>query len=205
MPEGPSIKGSIIAPSVAELSKLLEDGKITRQNLEPYLEPDDWKLFDYPISPSHWYGMDVYRRVMTALRDVAGGRSDDFLRQAGARQADALLKQGLYQQMRYLGHLQLSGAQDPRARLEALRHDLKLISTLGAVVQNHGRWDVKPDPEFPDRLMIELSEASAFPDVYVPAFEGFCNRMSREANEPDLWRAERPSPDVIRLRMARPF
>ena len=201
----PSIKGTAFANVVSELHELVAAGKVTREVLARRLDPSDLAIIDQPIQPSGWYEIRLYGELATLMEEVAGG--PDFSRQRGARSAEFLLKAGIYQQLEYVrtGGARLERHSDAEGRFTAFGRDLRLITTFASSMHNHSRWEVKVDPEHSDRWMIEVTEASAFPDAFIRGNEGFINRMSVEAGLKDLWRGERPRPDVIRYRMTRPL
>jgi hypothetical protein len=201
----PSIKGTAFANVVSELHELVAAGKVTREVLARRLDPNDLAIIDQPIQPSGWYEIRLYGELATLMEEVAGG--PDFSRQRGARSAEFLLKAGIYQQLEYVrtGGARLERHSDAEGRFTAFGRDLRLITTFASSMHNHSRWEVKVDPEHNDRWMIEVTEASAFPDAFIRGNEGFINRMSAEAGLKDLWRGERPRGDVIRYRMTRPL
>jgi len=137
------------------------------------------------------------------LRDVEGGGHNEYLRQRGALAAERLLKAGLYQQMEYLSRTQAGKTSNPKERFLAFGRDLRLLTTLRASLLNFSRWQVQPDPEWADRYRIEISEATAYPEVLAIIIEGFMNRMSSQLNEPDLWRWQRVRADLVLYRMTR--
>jgi hypothetical protein len=199
----PSIKGTAFANVVSELHELMAIGRVTRELLTRRLDPNDLAIIDQPIQPSGWYEIRLYGELATLMEEVAGG--PDFSRQRGARSAELLLKAGIYQQLEYVrtGGARLERHNDAEGRFTSFGRDLRLITTFASSMHNHSRWEVKVDPEHTDRWMIEVTEASAFPDAFVRGNEGFINRMSAEAGLKDLWRGERLRGDVIRYRMTR--
>src|SRR5215469_7404791 len=199
----PSIKGTAFANVVSELHELVAAGKVTREVLARRLDPNDLAIINQPIQQSGWYEIRLYGELATLMEEVAGG--PDFSRQRGARSAEFLLKAGIYQQLEYVrtGGVRLERQRDAEGRFAAFGRDLRLITTFASSMHNHSRWEVKVDPEDTNRWMIEVTEAGAFPDAFIRGNEGFINRMSAEAGLKDLWRGERPRPDLIRYRMTR--
>jgi hypothetical protein len=205
MSTAPSIKGTAFANVVRELLEFVGSGKVTRDVLARRLEPADLAIIDQPIQPSSWYEIRLYGELANLMEEVGGGQ--EFSRQRGVRSAELLLQAGIYQQLEYVrtGRRRLESHSDAEGRFAAFGRDLRLITTFASSMHNHSRWEVKVDPEHADRWMIEVTEASAFPDAFVRGNEGFINRMSAEAGLKDLWRGERPRPDLIRYRMTRPL
>jgi hypothetical protein len=68
---------------------------------------------------------------------------------------------------------------------------------------NFGHQEVSADPDYPDRYVIQISHATAYPDVLGWAHQGFNNRMAETHGQPNLWRYERPRLDLVWQRMTR--
>ena len=103
----------------------------------------------------------------------------------------------------YLSRMQVAKSTDPKERFLAYGRDLRLLTTLSANLVNFSRWEARPDPEWPDRYRIEISEASDYPESLAWQTDGLVNRMSTQHGEPNLWRWERVRPDLIVFRMTR--
>ena len=199
----PSIKGSAFAFVVEKVLKLLSAGEISRNELARRLPPGGLAVVDQPIMVIEWYDIRVYARLMELLRDVAGQGKNDYLVSHGGEAAERLLQKGLYQQMEYLKRMELGRETDPRARYQAFGRDLRLLVSLGPSILNFGHQQVKDDPEYADRYMLEISDASSYPEVLCWSTQGFNNRMAAAHDTPDLWRWERQRLDLIRYRMTR--
>jgi len=161
------------------------------------------EILDRAVQLTQWYDIRSYQRLVELLRDVEGGGHNEYLRQRGTQAAERLLKAGLYQQMEYLNRTQAGRAIDPKERFLAFGRDLRLLTTLSASLLNFSHWQVQPDPEWADRYRIEISGATAYPEVLVWQTEGLINRMATQHGEPDLWSWERVRPDLVVFRMNR--
>jgi len=203
MPEVPSIKGGVFSLAVEDLSKLVEADEISQEELARRLWPEDLEYLDQAVPTTAWYPIGSYARILTLLRDVEGGGSNDYLRRRGARSAEILLQAGLYQQLEYLKRTQLEQQNDPRDRFLAFGRDLRLLNTLSSSILSFAHWESKPDPEWDDRYVIEVSEAHDFPDVLCWTSDGFVNQMATRHGEPYLWRWDRERQDLIVFRMVR--
>jgi hypothetical protein len=199
----PSVKGSLIAASVEDIKKLLQAGTLSESELERRLQPGDLEVLARGVSMMGWYDIRIHARMLELLKDAEGGGSDDYLRQRGAQSAERLLDAGLYQQLEYLNRTQLSNTADSLERFLAFGRDLRLLTTLSGSIYNFMRWESQIDPEVKNRYLIRVSEATAFPDDMGWAAEGFINRMAMQHGDPDLWRWQRPAPDLIVFRMIR--
>jgi hypothetical protein len=203
MPSVPSIKGAAFGFVVEKTMKLVSAGEISRSELTRRLPPGGLELLDLPIRFVGWYDIRLYACLMELLRDVAGQGKNDYLVQHGGEAAERLLQKGLYQQMEYLKRMKLGKETDPHTRYQAFGRDLRLLVSIGPSILNFGHQRVKDDPEHADRYMLEISEASAYPEVLCWTTQGFNNRMAAAHDDPDLWRWERPRPDLVRYRMTR--
>jgi hypothetical protein len=199
----PSIKGAIFIRAVEDTLKLLSAGTLARRELERWLRPSDVALLDNPINASGWYDVQAYGRLLDLLRDVEGKGKDEYLRERGARSAEVLRKAGLYQQMEYLSRTQAAQKSDPEARFLAFGRDLRLITTIHRSIVNFGQQLVKDDPEHRDRYIMEYVDVAPFPESLCWSCDGFVNRIAKPRDAPDLWKWERPVPDVIIFRMTR--
>ena len=199
----PSIKGSVFLGHLETLMKLIASGDISRSELARRLQPEDLGLLEAQIHTSGWYDIRSYARVMELMRDVIGNGSNDYLIQRGAASAERLIQMGIYQQLEYLKRMRLGELDDPRERFLSFGRDLRLLVTITGSLLNFGRPEVKEDPAHADRYVIQVSEASAYPDALGWATQGFNNRMAEEHGEPDLWRYQRLGPDLVCQRMTR--
>jgi len=203
MPAVPSIKGSLLSSIVESILKLMSEAQISHEELERRLQPGDLQILDSKIQLTQWYDVRCYERLVKLLRDVEGGGHNEYLRQRGAQAAERLLKAGLYQQMEYLSRTQAAKVTDPKERFLAFGRDLRLLTTLSANLVSFSRWEARPDPEWPDRYRIEISEATDYPEVLAWQTDGLINRMATQHGEPNLWQWERVRPDLIVFRMNR--
>jgi hypothetical protein len=202
----PSIKGAAIVGMPEVFHKALADGQTTRDALARGLPPRALALLDEPVVAAEWYDVRVIDRMLLMLRDIVGHGNDSFLMRRGSDAAERMIKAGFYQQLGYLSRLRVHSAADARQRFEALGVDLRLLTSLSAAMYNFSTWTVKPDADHGDRYVIEVTEASDFPETLCFTGIGFINRMSSEgglaARDP-LWTWSRPQRDRILYRMSR--
>jgi hypothetical protein len=199
----PSIKGSLFLRAAEDVLKLVSTGTLARQELKRWLQPADEALLEKPVTPSAWYDVQTYGRLLGILRDVNGRGRNEYLRERGARSAELLLEAGLYQQLEYLSRTQAAQQTDPKARAQAFGRDLRLLTTLHGSILNFGRQVVKDDPEHVDRYLLEFEDVAPIPETLCWTNDGFVNRMAKQHGDPDLWHWERPVPDRIIFRMNR--
>lgn len=213
MASAPSIKGLIFARAMEDLQKLVAEGAVSRETLAARLEPEDIELFDRSVYletldrsmwTAAWYDVRMYGRILEALKDHAGDGSNDYLLQRGAESAQAMLDQGLYQQLQYLDRTRVASASGSEERFRAFGHDLRLLTSLHSVILNFGVQTVEPDPDHERRYRLRVTGAEPAPDALCWTTTGFMNRMARQHDAPDLWRFERPERDIVLYRMTRP-
>jgi hypothetical protein len=197
----PSIKGSVLAGHAEVLNKYLSSHPIDPAVLARRFPDGELELLARPLSTVGWYDLRIYQRVLEFLRDYAGKGRNEYLLDAGARSAEALIRAGFYQQMEYLRRTQLSAHEDPAERFQAFGRDLRLLGSLTSTIMNFVTTSVKPDPEHPDRWMLVYECTAPFPEVLCWTTQGFCNRMAEEHGTPELWRWTQPRPDLVQLRM----
>jgi len=203
VPRVPSIKGAAFAFVVEKISKLLSSGEISRDDLARHLPPGGLEVLDRPIVLISWYDIRIYVGLMELLRDVEGDGKNEYLVRHGSESAERLLQKGFYQQMEYLKRMEFGKEPDAWVRSQAFGRDLRLLISLGPSILNFGHQQVKQDPDYPDRFILEISDASAYPEVLCWTTQGFNNRMAAVHDTPDLWRWERPRFDLVRYRMTR--
>jgi len=199
----PSIKGAAFAFVVEKVLKLLSSSEVSRDELARRLPSGGLEAVDRPVIVVAWYDIRIYTGLMELLRDVVGEGQNEYLVRHGSEAAERLLQKGFYQQMEYLKRMTLEQETDARARYNAFGRDLRLLISMGPSILNFGHQEVRSDPEYADRYMLEISDASAYPDVLCWSTQGFNNRMAAVHDTPDLWRWERPRQDVVRYRMTR--
>ena len=93
------VKGTAIASVVEDLNRLLQEGKISREELEARLEADDPEVLEQKIVPALWYPMETYGRFVEILFDREGGRRTEYLVERGRRAAQRIRATGLYSQL----------------------------------------------------------------------------------------------------------
>ena len=166
----PSIKGSGFQSVREDVQRLLDTGKLTREELEDQLTPDDLILLESKIGPATWVPMDTYRRVLDLLVSIeAQGDVEGYLFQRGWRAAERLHKAGLYSQF------------DATAETWGMRVG-KIVVTLGPVMYNFTEWRFDLAAEAPPgSFRITVSDAAEFPDCARFAAQGFIEYISRSA------------------------
>jgi hypothetical protein len=194
----------LLAPVVADVLRLVEEGRISRAELEAALGEDARKAIQDGISPVSWYAADVYRDLARVLMRVEGRgpRDMQYLQQRGERAGKRLIESGLYQQLDYLRRSTASRGGRSLSR-EAFERSLRLIVSLQASLMDGAAWTVAPDPEHADRVQIEIRGAEGLPDESAHATCGILTGIALHGGSGFTWRYERPEPDRVVYRMDR--
>jgi hypothetical protein len=195
----PSIKGSAIIAAVADVNRLLEAGRISREDLEVRLEAEDLELIDEKIQVSVWYPVASYGRIADLLAEVEagpGGR-EAYLMRRGRATADRLFEAGLYTQLERVKERvdNLDDAQvfDP--------YQVRLTLSLWGAMVNFTRWHFEPNPEAPESFTCEVSDAAAFPEALRLSNAGFLEGVfSRLVNSPVEVTIQTTGPDTFLYR-----
>lgn len=203
MSQTPSIKGSVLLDLAEDVAKILEAPGPGRRAVEAHLSEDDRDLIAEGLSPAAWYDVRFYARMMELVRDVHGDGRDQYVVDRGRERGRKLMEAGLYQQMEYVGRLQVGSAQTPGERLAAYGRDLRLLVTLSRSILNFTTWNVQVDPDSGDRQRIDVGEAGPFPDILGLSTEGFIDAMASHRGDKGLWKYERLGRDLVVFRMTR--
>lgn len=97
MPGG--VKGTAVASVVEDLKRLIEAGRVRRDELEVRLQAADLELLEQKILPSSWYPLGSQGRLTQILLEVEGKGSLEYLLERGRRAAERMREGGLYAQL----------------------------------------------------------------------------------------------------------
>jgi len=202
------VKGSIIRGVVAELVRLRDAGRVAEEELEVRLGAEELALLDSKINTAGWYPMASYTRLLQLLGDIEGGGSPGYFVARGRANARRLIEAGLYEQLSFIGRWSESvrSGADEAAAIASYASKLKLAISLASTIYNVGRWVVEPDEDHPGRVWIAIRDAGDYSEPMRLAAEGFLNECAKERGRvggQDLYRSERPRPDLILFRMNR--
>ena len=204
----PSVKGSIFKGVIDDLARLIEEGRISEDEVDAKLAAEDLAFLETEINPAAWYPIESYGRLMQLLGDVEGGGKDAYFAERGRASARRLMASGLYQQLAFLSRWDEamgSVRSDPSASIARYASNLRIAISLASAIYNIGKWAVEPDPEHPGRVCIAVREASLYSEPMRLAIEGFLNECAQVTREglTHLHTSERPAPDVMLFRMTR--
>jgi hypothetical protein len=204
-----SVKGTLIGAVIENLIRLRDAGRVADEELELRLEAEEFALLGSKINSAGWYPMASYTRFLELLGDIEGDGSPDYFVERGRANARHLMDAGLYEQLSFIGRWTQSvrgGSVDESSAIASFASKLKLAVSLATSLYNVGRWLVEPDEEHPGRVWIAIREAGDYSEPMRLAAEGFLNECASDRSRvggADLYRSERPRPDLILFRMNR--
>lgn len=191
----PSIKGTAFQSVVEDLRRLLETGRLSRDEFQVRLEAEDLRLLDEKVLPGLWYPLTSYRRLTELLMQLEGGGRIAYVVARGARAAERLFAAGLYQQLLRGDEI---GAKKRAKNERWSEHEANLMTSLAGAIFSVSRWRFVGDPGVSGTSRIEVSEAEALPEVSRWAAQGFLEyTTSRLSGVTTRVSSERPSPDRI--------
>jgi hypothetical protein len=192
--EQAAIKGSAILSLIEDVGLCVEQGRVSAEELEVRLEPEDVALLGEKVSPARWYPIEQYRRLTDLLFELtAQGRDfETFLKTRGAAAAERLIQAGIYQQLDY------STAREQESPEQA-RSDVRLRVSLIAVIVNRGSAHVEPDPERPGHTRIDLRAVAELPDCLGHTIAGFIEHCARARGTGGRWHMARVGADLMRF------
>jgi len=156
------VKGTAIESVVADVNRLVEEGRVSRDALEARLPAADLQLLETKIVPALWYPYGSYGRLMELLFEVEGRRSTEYLVERGVRAADRVRATGLYAQLK--GNWSNWGDRVGT-----------ILATLGPAMYKDTQWRIRIQGVAEQTLMFELEVdcPAEFPDICRWPTQGF--------------------------------
>ena len=165
---GPSIKGIVIAAVAANVLRLVEQGKISREQLEVGLEKEELKLLETKIQPALWYSIHSYDRLDRLMADAeAGGDLEGYLRRNGLTMSRLVQQAGLYSQ------LQPAGGSAERSVTALSDWGVKRTLSLWHGMVNFSRARCRLESDDPPVFRIDVDEAEPMSPLLRVANAGF--------------------------------
>ncbi|HVP27529.1 MAG TPA: hypothetical protein VMW35_00035 [Myxococcota bacterium] len=201
---GPRMKGLLLVGPVADVTRLAQDGRISREEIEAELGPDARKIVADGVSIVSWYAPEVYRDLARLLMKLEGKgpRDTRYLRERGEKAGRRLVESGLYQQLDFLKRRTRDASAGPLTK-EVFEHTLRLVVSMQAALLQGCTWTVVPDPDHADRLQIEVTDVEGLPDETAEATCGLLTGIALHSGSTTRWTYERPTPGRIVYRMDR--
>lgn len=177
-----SIKGMALQSVTEDVHRLRMAGRITPADLVVRLKEEDQAVLEELTSPSLWYPIGTYGRLLDLLCDVDGGGDESYLVERGARAAERLMQVGPYRHV-----LQSAERWGDRAG--------QMMIQLSAGFYDFTHWTLR-DEDDGERYVLEVTEAADFPDSARRTAQGFVQVLfARMGGKPVTVRSRRPSPD----------
>ena len=185
MAQIPSIKATGFQSASDDLARLIQEGRISRLEVEARLDPGDLRYLGKQLAATTWVPIATYARVIEILVELeANGRPEQYLHARGVRSGERLHKAGLYRQF--------------QASTETWGDRVgKIVTTMAAVLYNFTRWTFEAGAEH-GLFRITIDDAAEFPEVSRFATQGFIEYTSRViTGGKERLRSERPTRDRI--------
>jgi hypothetical protein len=180
----PSIKATGFQSAADDLARLIEAGRISRQEVDGRLRADDLRFLGKQLAATTWVPIDVYSRVVDILVELeAGGSAELYLHNRGVRAGQRLHKAGLYRQF--------------DASTETWGNRVgKIATTMASVLYNFTRWSFELGEGRTWQIVVD--EAREFPEVARFTTQGFIEYTSRAVSGgKEVVRSERVSRDRL--------
>jgi hypothetical protein len=163
------VKGTAIESVIADVRRLVETRRVSRQQLEVRLEAEDLALLEEKLLPSVWYSLGSYGRMTQLLYDVEGKNRLEYLYERGRKAAERIRGAGLY--------AQLTANRDRWG--DSLGN---MMVTLGPAIYRDTEWSYRLLASGAGlRFQIEISVPEAFPDVCRHTTQGFIEHAASHA------------------------
>ena len=182
-----AVKGTAIESVVADLNRLVQEGRISREELEAKLEAEDLEVLEQKIVPALWYPIGTYGRFVAMLFERDGQRSTEYLVERGRRAAERIKATGLYAQL----SAEREGWGDRIG---------KILVSLGPAMFKDSAWSFEVLATNPLRWRIEMRIPPSFPDLCRYSTQGFIDYLTKIYSGSTLVTSERSSPTLIVFR-----
>jgi hypothetical protein len=194
----PSIKGSVFAPVIADVQRLLAEGRVGPEELESRLAAEDLVYLEEKLNVAVWYPIEAYDRFARVIQDFEGGGRPEHMRRRGELAAQRLMESGLYAQLRKSDAM----AEEVRRSDEGLlsEHHGRLMTSLAGAIYDFGHWEFRARA-VRGEYRIDVTEAAAFPEVGRHATEGFIHEFMRRVSpkRAPTVTSQRLAPDHVRF------
>ena len=170
-----AIKGTVFDIVTADILRLIEDGAISREEVEARLEVEDLVLLDSKIMVAGWYPVNTYARMVELLRDVEGGGDDAYLVERGRIGAKRIAATGIYSQLENIPE---------KREMYGERFD-RIMSSLGPAIFRDVTFTPtrKDEGSGPPGYFLRLHVPRDFPGVSrhpVPGFDDYLTEIYLE-------------------------
>ena len=179
-----SIKGVALQSVTEDVQRLRREGRIRDIDLRTWLKPEDEELLDEVTSPSLWYPIASYGRMLELLCHVEGDGQESYLIARGVRAAERMMQASAYRHV-----LQSADRWGDRAG--------EMMIQIAGSFYDFTRWSLHRE-EGGQRYRLQVEDAGDFPDAARWTAQGFVQVLfARMGRRPVTVRSRRPSPDRI--------
>lgn len=184
----PSIKGTAYNSVHDDLHRMIDEGRVSRDELEARLTREEIEVFESKVLATKWYAIDLYRKLLALVAEKdAKGPLEEYLVERGWRAADRLNQAGIYRQL---------AADDGKGKSWGARVE-NLVTKISGLLYNFTRWSVD-HPEHPTTFRVMIDDAKDFSDECRYTAQGFVSfAATLMAGSPVKIASERPRPDQI--------
>jgi hypothetical protein len=186
----PSTKGLMLQQVIDRIQARLDDGRLTRKELEARLEEEDLRFFEGDkIVPTLWYPVSQNHRLLDLYSHLEGRRTEVMI-ELGRESAREILRLPAYAKL-FEAALQRDEASAG-----------SLLVKLAELVLNFTKWTFHGKSL--DDFEIEVTEADDYSDHACHSAIGFIEVLGEGLFEKKIRVAcERPTPDHILFRSVR--
>ncbi len=191
----PSIRGSSFSSAHADLNRLLEEGRVTQEELAVELNVADIELLKQTVSLAGWFPIDSYGRILNLLaRLESGGDELSYFMKRGEDTAKRLHDAGTVPQ--FEADVELWGQQVGN-----------LMVSLAGAIFNFSSWAIRNTHWDMDgaakhcEFIIDVTDAEEIPEPVRYTIQGFATYMMCVGTK-DFTCAvssRRPTPDHIQF------
>jgi hypothetical protein len=163
-----SIKGAAFQSVPADVNRMLEQGRLSPDELEARLTPDDLRILREEILPGRWYPIETYKRLLGLLVELEGGpRPERYLIKRGVNAAKRILAMGIY------NHLEAARRAVERSPSDWCAQVGRVMITLSNAMFNFSEWKFLAHQDQSHPFSIHVSDAEAIPDTTRVLLQGF--------------------------------
>jgi hypothetical protein len=194
----PSVKGILLAATVAGIQGAIADGRISRVQVEVQLDAEHIPYLDEKLEPTRWYPVGVIGAMSEVLAGIVGGLPEDAFRRLGAAGVEIVRRSGLYQQADFAPG-SLCGANATQRKAFA-----RVTASVWPAMYDFGRTRVESEAGS-GAILVHYEDVAACPEPIRFTIEGFTAEVARLAsNGAARVSSERPGLDhfVMRIEMS---
>jgi len=189
----PSIKGAAFQAVPADVNRLLEQGRLSPEELEVRLTADDLGILAEKILPGRWYPIETYKRLLDLLVEFeGGGQAEQYLMKRGVDAAKRILAMGIYD------HLEAARRAVERSPSDWCAQVGRVMITLSNAMFSFSQWKFVAYRDSSNPFSIHVSDAEDIPDTTRILLQGFIEHVFNQFSDaPTRVTSSRPSPESI--------